>query len=261
MSAARSLVSLLTAFALAAASLVFGVAPTPASAQPVGALSLLAQSPFVPSEGTFRAIVSWSGDFDADHTLGGLIFNPIAEESEITEPPFNPFFALPYVDVSSLEQTPEGHWGLDIPIRSVEGGAERIRLREAGVYPLQIELRSADGTTLSTLRTNLIRLPTEAAEIDVLPVSTVLEISSAEGLTVGPATELLLSHPGLPLTVIIGDGVLTQLENDGALANGLRDALDGRPVECTDYLPRCQCAPPPTARPSSLAVKRCAPCR
>lgn len=190
----------------------------------------MSQTPFVPSEGTFRAIVAWSGDFDPELTLGGLIYNPIADESEITEPPVNPFFALPYVNASSLERTPEGHFVLDIPIRSVEGGSERIRLREAGVYPVQIELRSPDGATLASLRTNLIRLPTEAAEIDVLPISTVLEISSAEGLTVSLATDLLTSHPELPLTVIIGDGVLTQLENDEILAAGLRDALNGREV-------------------------------
>lgn len=228
--AARTVASLVTALSIAAATLVFGGTTTPAAAQPVGTLSLMAQSPFVPPEGTFRAIVGWSGDFDPALTLGGLIYNPIADESEITEPPVNPFFALPYVNASSLNRTPEGHLILDIPIRSVEGGADRIRLREAGVYPVQIELRSPDGATLATLRTNLIRLPTEAAEIDVLPVSTVLEISSAEGLTIAPATELLTGHPELPLTVIIGDGVLTQLENDELLANGLRDALNGRPV-------------------------------
>lgn len=231
----QTVLSLLTALVVAAATVVGSVAgtavtATSAGAQPIGTLSLMAQSPFVPSEGVFRAILGWSGDFDPDLTLGGLLYNPIADESEITEPPVNAFYGLPYVNISSLDRTPEGHLVLDIPIRSVEGGAERIRLREDGVYPLQLELRSPEGITLASLRTNLIRLPTEAAEIDVLPVSTVLEISSAEGLTIGPATDLLLAHPGLPLTVIIGAGVLTQLENDEALAAGLRDALDGRPV-------------------------------
>lgn len=226
----RTVTTLLTAVALAAATLVFSGPATPASAQPAGTLSLLAQSPFVPSEGTFRTVLGWSGALEADTTIGGTIYNPIADESEITEPPITPFFPLPYVNVSSLERTPEGHLILDIPIRSVEGGAERIRLLETGVYPVQIELRGTDGATLASLRTNMIRLPTEAAEIDVLPVSTVLEISSAEGLTVALATELLTSHPELPLTVVIGDGVLTQLENDEALANGLREALGGRAV-------------------------------
>lgn len=228
---AHTLWSMLAALAIATTSLAStAVTASPASAQAIGTLSLMAQTPFVPPEGTFRAILGWSGEFDPDLTLGGLLYNPIADESEITEPPINPFFGLPYVNISSLERTPEGHLVLDIPIRSVEGGPDRIRLREDGVYPLQLELRSPEGTTLASLRTNLIRLPTEAAEIDVLPVSTVLEISSAEGLTIGPATELLLAHPELPLTVLIGAGVLTQLENDPELAAGLRDALDGRPV-------------------------------
>lgn len=229
-SAARTFAALVSAIVIAATTLVFGGAATPAAAQQTGTLSLMAQSPFVPSEGTFRVIVNWSGEFQPDLTLGGLLYNPISDESEITEPPANPFFALPFVSVSTLERTPEGHLVLDIPIRSVEGGLDRIRLREAGVYPLQLELRSSEETNLASLRTNLIRLPTEAAETTVLPISTVLEISSAEGLTIPPATELLNSHPELPLTVIIGDGVLTQLENDVDLATGLRDALNGRPV-------------------------------
>ncbi len=227
----RATAALITAMVVAAATLaVGGATATPAAAQQTGTLSLMAQSPFVPSEGSFRAILRWSGDFQPGLALGGLLYNPIADESEITEPPVNPFFALPYVDVASLERTPEGDLVLDLPIRSVEGGAERIRLREAGVYPLQIEIRGPDGITLASLRTNLIRLPTEAAEIDVLPVNTVLEISSAEGLTLAPATELLTTHPELPLTVVIGEGVLTQLENDSDLAAGLSNALGDRPV-------------------------------
>lgn len=227
----QTLLSMVAALVIAATTVASSaVTATPAGAQPIGTLALMAQTPFVPSEGVFRAILGWSGEFDPDLTLGGLIYNPIADESEITEPPISPFFGLPYVNISSLDRTPEGHLVLDIPIRSVEGGAERIRLREDGVYPLQLELRSPEGISLASLRTNLIRLPTEAAEIDVLPVSTVLEISSAEGLTVGPATDLLLAHPGLPLTVLIGAGVLTQLENDEVMAAGLRDALDGPPV-------------------------------
>lgn len=230
MRALKHVAAMFAALIVAAATLVIGSPTiTPAAAQETGQLSLVAQSPFVPAEGTFQATIAWTGDITPELALGGLLYNPIADESEITEPPVNPFFALPYVEVSTLERTAEGHIVLDIPIRSVEGGTDRIRLREAGVYPLTIELRDIDGT-LASLRTNLIRLPTETAEFDVLPISTVLEISSAEGLTLGPATELLTLHPGLPLTVIIGDGVLTQLENDPELAERLSIALDGRPV-------------------------------
>lgn len=212
------------------------VAPTfpatrSASAQIGGTLGLVAQSAFVPSEGTFQATLAWSGPLDPDLTIGGLLYAPISDESEITEPPGAAFSAISYVSIASLPRTADGHLVFDLPIRSVEDGtSDRIRLREAGVYPLQLDVRSVEGTTLATLRTNLIRLPTEAAEIDLLPISTVIEISSAEGLTAVPAAELLTDHQGLPLTVVLGDGVLTQLESDAALADTLRLALDGRPV-------------------------------
>lgn len=203
----------------------------PASAQSGEALELVAQSAFVPPEGVFQATLAWSGPLDPDLTIGGLLFAPIADESEITEPPGAAFSAIPFVPVASLPRSGDGNVVFDLPIRSVEDGtSDRIRLREPGVYPLQLEVRSAEGTTLATLRTNLIRLPTEAAEIELLPISMVLEISSAEGLTALPAAELLTSHPTLPLTVVLGAGMLTQLETDAELATTLRQALDGRPV-------------------------------
>ncbi len=204
---------------------------TAVSARQAGSLELIAQTAFVPSEGTFQVTLSWSGAIDPDMSIGGLLYAPVADESEITEPPTVAFSAVPTTPLDSLPRTAEGHLVFEIGIRSVEDGdSERLRLREAGVYPLQLDVRSAEGTTLATLRTNLIRLPTEAAEIEVLPISTVIAISSAEGLTVGPATELLTSHPDVPIAVVLGDGVLTQLESQPQAALDLREALDGRPV-------------------------------
>lgn len=220
------------AAALLIATLAGATVPVAAqTAQPTtGALSLVEQTPFVPSEGTFRAVLSFSGDIEPGATLGGLLYAPIADESEITEPPATPFAGIPYVDLAGVERTADGHLVFDLPIRSIEGGPDRVRLRKAGVYPLVIELRSGEGSTIASLRTNLIRLPTEAAETEVLPISTVLQVSSAEGLTLDPATALLSSHQELPLTVVLGNGVLTQLENDSDVAARFREALGGRAV-------------------------------
>ncbi len=211
---------------------IIGLASQPAAArQDQGSLVLVGQTAFVPSEGTFQIVLRWTGTFDPTHTIGGLLFSPIADESEITEPPATPFAPVEPIAVGSLPRTADGDLILDIGIRSVEDDAsDRIRLREAGVYPLQLDLQSADGLTIATLRTNLIRLPTETAEVELLPISTVIEISSAEGITLGPATELLRAHPELPLAVVIGDGVLTQLESDAGAATALREALVDRPV-------------------------------
>ena len=207
------------------------VAPPASMAQGGEALELVAQTAFVPSEGTFQATLAWSGPIDADLTLSGVLYSPIGDESEITEPPTTAFSAISAVPLTSLPRTPEGHFVFDLPIRSVEGGdTERVRLLEPGVYPVQLDIRSAEGTTLAALRTNLIRLPTEAAEVEVLPINTVIKISSAEGMTVQLASEVLNRHPQLPLTVVLGDGVLTQLESDPERASALRDALAGRAV-------------------------------
>lgn len=226
------------------ATIVASFPQTAGARQKPGNLELVAQTAFVPPEGTFQITVRWTGAFDPTDTIGGLLFAPIADESEITEPPSAPFAPIEPVLVGSLPRTATGDLVLDIGIRSVgDGDSDRIRLREAGVYPLQLDLRSDEGTTLASLRTNVIRLPTEAAEADLLPVSTVIEISSAEGLTLAPATQLLGAHSGLPLTVVLGDGVLTQLESDSSAASALREALLGWPV----------IVPPPQLDLSALA--------
>ena len=180
--------------ALATILMIASIGPSPVAAQdqqPVGTLSLIEQTPFVPAEGIFRAELAWSGDLPIGGTLRGLLHNPITDESEITEPPTNPFFAIAAVDLATIERSAAGHLVFELPIRTAEGGSDRVRLRESGVYPLQIEIRTAEGATFAALRTNLIRLPIEVAESDVLPVATVIEISSAEGLTLQSATQLL----------------------------------------------------------------------
>ncbi len=221
----------LAAFVTLVALISGSSAPSGAARQTGDVLGLVAQTAFVPSEGTFQATLSWTGPFDPEVTIGGLLYAPIGDESEITEPPGLAFSGIASVPIASLPRSTEGHVVFELGIRSVEDGdSDRLRLREAGVYPLQLDVRSAEGTTLATLRTNLIRLPSEAAEIEVLPISTVIAISSAEGLTVTPAVELLTSHPDSPVAVVLGDGVLTQLESEPQVALNLREALAGRPV-------------------------------
>ena len=73
---------LVVAVTLAVASLVTA---TPGVDAQSGVLGLVAQTPFVPSEGTFEATLSWSGSLDPELTIGGLIYAPIADETD-TQP-------------------------------------------------------------------------------------------------------------------------------------------------------------------------------
>ncbi len=202
-----------------------------AEAQAAGALTIVSQSPYVPAEGTFDLVFSWTGETTEDLVLTGTLFAPITLESEVQEVPSTAFAAIGARPLSELGRNEDGSYIFSLAVRSVaDGDPNRTLIREAGVLPLSLEIRDGDGVTKATLRTNLIRLAGDAAEIDALPVAMILEVSSAEGLTLEPTSLLLSQHPNLPIAVQLGDGVITQLESDPDLAQIFRTALVGRSV-------------------------------
>ncbi len=124
---------------------------------------------------------------------------------------------------------------------------DRIRLRQPGVYPVTVELRTATGT-LAELRTNLIHLarPDEGDDPAApLAVSFVLDLVDSEGQTLGDVAELLAEHPTLDVMLVIGESRLAELERDPALTATMRSALGIRPIVVV---------PEPDLDPSSLAT-------
>ena len=215
------------------------------SAQVSGSLTLVSQTPYVPAEGGFQLVFDWSGPVTEELTFGGTIFAPITTETEVHEAPADPFAAIPTVPLSSVPRDGDGNFVYTLPLRSVaDGDPTRTLILEPGVFPVTVEIRNGSGDTLAGLRTNMIRLPGEAAEIELIPVAVVLEVSSAEGLTVEGTTDLLNQHPLLPLAIQLGDGVITQLENSPESAAAFRDALGDRSVTT---------AAEPNLDPSALA--------
>lgn len=230
-----SLFAKLVGVALAVGSVTAGVAlGTADAAQSSGLMSLVSQTPYVPAEGTLELAFSWSADAapaNADLRLSGTLFSPMTDESEVPEAPQRAFASIPPVPLASLPRTDEGGFVFTLPIRSVpDGDPSRRLILEAGVFPLVLEISDAEGRSLASLRTNMIRLPSEAAEIKGLKIALLLEISSAEGLTLVPATDLLARHPLLPIAVQLGDGVITQLETSPTVASEFSLALGERPV-------------------------------
>jgi hypothetical protein len=55
-------------------------------------------------------------------------------------------------------------------------------------------------------------------------------VAPAEGITLLDAQQLLTTHPDLPLTVLLGDGVITQLQEDAGLVDSFAAALGDRPL-------------------------------
>ncbi len=222
----------------------------------IASLEVTDQTTFVAADGTFgldlaiepAAELRLSPD---SYELSVTVYGHLEDESEVDEPLTQPLNRLPPMPIGDLLPATDGRFHLDIPIRS--GNAfddlERVLLPLPGVYPVSIELRTADGP-IAAARTHLVRLPqvtnedepaadasadspslqTGAASGHPLPVAIVLNVSAAEGLTLDDVQQLLIDHPTTPLTVVLQAGVANLLRADPERAANFAAALAGRPT-------------------------------
>lgn len=197
---------------------------------PAGELRLIGQSPYVAADGNFVVRLGWDGPLDPDLIVSTTIHGKLSRESQLgtdstvlNRPPSSPLITLRQQD---------GELVVDLPIRSftraeAPAGQDRILIPDPGVYPVDIEVRDGVGPVAS-VQTFLVRLPTETAEIDLLPVSLILPVSSADGLSITDAIVLLERHPTLPITVLLETGVVSELQNGPEEADRLARALGER---------------------------------
>ncbi len=195
-----------------------------------GQLTLLEQSIYVAAEGDFSLRLGWSGAIHPDLSVAITIRGKLSRESQLgadtavlNRPP-----VMPMTSVLQLD----GSLGINVPIRSSargagDNGSERVLVPDPGVYPVTIEIRDSVGT-IASMRTYLLRLPTETAEIDLLAVAVVIPVSSADGLTMTDVIGLLERHPTLPITVLLEAGVVSELLADPTAAENLQAALGNR---------------------------------
>lgn len=206
-----------------------GVA-SPSGARQQDVLVLERQSTYVAADGVFEVDLAWSGRVTPDLELGFVVYGVLGDEAGLDAPLGEVLNRSAPVPVSSLPVVEGGAVRARLPVRSFSpGDDERLLLPDSGVYPVAVEIRGEEGLVAS-LTTWLVRLPTEIAEADPLPVAAVLEVSSADGLELSEVTALLAEHPTVPVTVHLGSGVLSQLAGDPAATSALRAALGGRPV-------------------------------
>lgn len=221
---------LLTLAAVALSLLALAAIAGAATKQPSGALQLVGQSAFVPADGTMETILRWTGPENPDLVLRATIWAPIVDEAEVFSEPRVIVHGVTSVPISDIARTPDGDLSFPIAIRSfTANNDERKYLQDAGVYPVTFELRDSSGE-IARLRTNLVRLSTDVTEDPLLPVSMILNVSSADGLGLSEAIELLTNHPTQPITILLETGLLSQLESDEALSAAFVEALAQRSV-------------------------------
>lgn len=186
------------------------------------------QTAFVPADGAFELVVRWPTDVSAER-LDLTVFGVLEAEDDMGSTPIDVLNRRSF-PLAELPRDEAGNLVVSLPIRSAPNGdAERVFIPADGVYPVELALNGPDGRVAS-LDTHLIRLPSETAEIDPLPVAILMPVAAADDLTIADAIQLLTEHPSIPVTVVLERGVLTQLENSPELVGQLRAALAGRPV-------------------------------
>lgn len=196
-------------------------------------LQLLSQTPYVAADGSFSVSLAWDGPVGPDTTISARIYGAVPDEAGVAAPvsgdvlsrypnPNQPLQLRAITDQSGVVN-------FEIPIRSFTAADSRVLLDVPGVYPVVIEIREPDGVA-SEIRTHLIRLPTETAEIVSLPTNVVINVSSADGLELNEVTPILERYPSMPVLVVLEEGVIPQLETDDELKLAFETALAGRPL-------------------------------
>ncbi len=224
-----------------AGSVVLGSGPVAGApdvvGQETGELRLVSAIPLVPANGTFSARVDLGPLAAAsDLTVGVTVYTVLDTERGLDAAPRLPINQIPSRPLSELPVDADGVVTVDVPIRSGEpfDSLDRIRIPDAGIYPVVIDLRDGQGPVAS-LRLDLIRLPaspTGPPPADEAPARRLgLAVAVGQhGLSVTAATELLRRHRSVPLTVVLGPGVLARLTAGAANAPDLMAAVGSRPV-------------------------------
>jgi hypothetical protein len=220
------------------------IGPSPAAAQPADEpwIRIVDQTTFVPADGVLHLVLdvnvpssgSATGDSAGGPELSVTFFGRLESEAAVSLPPTQPINRMASVPLDQAPRTAAGRVDLAIPIRSSTSfdDQDRVLLREPGVYPVTVELRGPDGP-LAVTRTHLVRQPIETADVPTtapVEVAMILNVATAEGLTVADATALLADHPSVPMTVVLGQGVLSQLRGDPAATEAFTVALADRTV-------------------------------
>ncbi len=216
-----------------AACLCFALVP----AQPVRAqeaeLSVVAQTSYVAPDGVFSMELAWSGPIEESYSIVFTVLGRVSTSEELSGRGGEVLNRWPMDEpllLSALGRSASGNLVAHLPIRSTSPGDPlRVRIPDAGVYPVVAEIRGPEGP-IASAATQLIRLPTEAAEADLLPVSLILAVGQNDGVSAADAVELAEAHPEVPLTILLDQASLAGMLDDPAEAARLSIALAGRPV-------------------------------
>ncbi|MEJ7844288.1 MAG: DUF6049 family protein [Acidimicrobiales bacterium] len=199
-------------------------------------LRVVAQTPFVAPEGVFDLRL------DADRAAPGATMALIVHGAVTSRSAFERTLAGEGLGpaLSRSEPVPvdtltvrDGARQVLFPVTAGPSGGERTRLTSAGVYPVVVELRGADGDIVEELVTHLIRLGDPAPDRVPLAVAVVVPVheppaTAADGtLAVDPdavnrlvgVVDALAAHRDVAVTVVPTPETVAALVTDPAAAD------------------------------------------
>lgn len=210
-------------------------------------LALADQTTFVAADGSMTFDLAIDRGAAVDPELSLVVYGTVEAEADLEGPLPQVLNRLTPQPLGQLPQPSDGVYRLTVPIRAGQpfDGVDRMKLPSAGVYPVLIELRTADGP-IATAQTHVVRLPESAVDGEsnsdgngagppavgapagpeiavVLPVS-------VDGLSIEDAVVLFNAHPATALTVLVDTPTVDRLRTDQAARTDFALALRGRPV-------------------------------
>ncbi len=194
-------------------------------------LALADQTTFVAPDGMMTFDLAIHPGAAVDPVVSLVVYGTVESEEDLDGPLPQVLNRLAPQPVGQLEQPSEGIFRLQVPVRAGQpfDDVDRMKLPTAGVYPVLIELRTAEGP-VATAQTHVVRLddPSTGAN-DEPEISVVLPVSTA-GLSVEDAVVLFNAHPDTPLTVLVDANTVDLLRAEQQARVDFALALRGRPV-------------------------------
>lgn len=229
-------------------------------------LLLRRQTPWVSAGGPFDLQVAIPGAPRGDEVVQAVIYEATGSRSDFDDEVAGEGLGAPLADTGPLTMTTSGDKGVVRARFATDGtagpGTVAAPIDTAGVYPVEVSLRSADGTPLDRLVTHLVRLPDPDPDpgpdtgtgpdsaAPPLNLSVMMPVDSGPGTgpsggrrrdpagseRLGTLLDALTEHPDVPLTVIPTPDTVATLAGGPRLAR-LRRAVEGRQVLSSSYVP------------------------
>ena len=213
----RSIFGIVSVFSL------FLIVPSAVGAVDIGSggMQITRQSPTAQIGGSLEFTLQLPGVVADDDQIIVTVHEPLVSEAEFLRSVggqgIDGVLASRVLDIADLDPDPWGLVAIKFPLRST--GDQAIRVARPGVYPITIEMRTANQELIGRIVTHLIRLGAETPRR--LPLALVAKIpnpvtnyGSPENATaLSDWLEVLAQHANVPISITLQPNLIDDTSN------------------------------------------------